>query len=272
MTWRTATADDAAALRDLEREANLVGLAHVFRGLPFPDEGVLARWRDTLADPAVHGAHVTEVAFTSWDDAGRLRHLAVHPDRWGTGLAREGVALAVGASAPPDATPVLWVLAANHRARGLYEHLGWEPTGREQPAEWPPYPGDRAGAGRSGRREGGGHHTEPEGGVGRRPVRAPGEATWSCGPSTRLTAMVRHELSVEVEGRVDDRRPDHAARAALEGRLRDSLEVRWTPTDAPVAVPQARQRHRSAAEEDRDRDRVGEQLRSPVAEEAWTSV
>ena len=29
---------------------------------------------------------------------------------------------------------------ANHRARGLYEHLGWEPTGREQAAEWPPYP------------------------------------------------------------------------------------------------------------------------------------
>jgi hypothetical protein len=26
------------------------------------------------------------------------------------------------------------------RARDLFEHLGWEPTGREQPAEWPPYP------------------------------------------------------------------------------------------------------------------------------------
>ena len=52
MTWRPATADDAAALRDLEREANLVGLAHVFGELPFPDDGVLARWRETLADPA----------------------------------------------------------------------------------------------------------------------------------------------------------------------------------------------------------------------------
>ena len=31
-------------------------------------------------------------------------------------------------------------LYAHHRARALYEHLGWEPTGREQPAEWPPYP------------------------------------------------------------------------------------------------------------------------------------
>jgi hypothetical protein len=26
------------------------------------------------------------------------------------------------------------------RARDLFQHLGWEPTGREQPAEWPPYP------------------------------------------------------------------------------------------------------------------------------------
>jgi hypothetical protein len=32
------------------------------------------------------------------------------------------------------------VLRENTRARGLYEHLGWAPTGREQAAEWPPYP------------------------------------------------------------------------------------------------------------------------------------
>ena len=83
---------------------------------------------------------MTEAAFTSWDDTGRLRHLAVHPDHWGTGLAREGVGLAVEDIRAAGRTPVLWVLVANHRARGLYEHLGWEPTGREQPAEWPPYP------------------------------------------------------------------------------------------------------------------------------------
>jgi predicted GNAT family acetyltransferase len=69
-----------------------------------------------------------------------LWHLAVHPDHWGAGLARQGVELAVSAILGAGRTPVLWVLAANHRARGLYEHLGWEPTGRERPAEWPPYP------------------------------------------------------------------------------------------------------------------------------------
>ena len=139
MTWRPATTSDAVALRDLERAANLVGLAHVFGDLPFPDEGVLVRWQETLADPSV-SVRMTEGAFTSWDDDGRLRHLAVHPDRWGTGLARAGVELAVAGIRAAGSTPSLWVLVENHRARGLYEHLGWRPTGRQQPAEWPPYP------------------------------------------------------------------------------------------------------------------------------------
>ena len=143
MTWRTATADDAVALRDLEREANLVGLAHVFPGLPFPDDGVLARWEATLTDPSVTTEVFVDprpVALSAYDAAGRLRHLAVHPDRWGSGLATAGIERAVAAIRAAGRVPVLWVLVANHRARALYEHLGWEPTGREQPAEWPPYP------------------------------------------------------------------------------------------------------------------------------------
>jgi GNAT superfamily N-acetyltransferase len=141
VTWRRAGADDAVALRDLERAANLVGLAHVFPAeeLSFPDDEVLARWRSTLAEPGVT-VLVTEGAFVSWDETGRLRHLAVHPDRWGTGLAREGVELAVAATRAASRTPTLWVLVANHRARGLYDHLGWAPTGRERASEWPPYP------------------------------------------------------------------------------------------------------------------------------------
>jgi len=113
----------------------------VFPGLSFPDEGVLERWRATLVEPGVT-VLLDDAAFTSWDTTGRLRHLAVHPDHWGTGLAREGVELAVARIRAAGRAPVLWVLVANHRARGLYEHLGWEPTGREQPAEWPPYPAE----------------------------------------------------------------------------------------------------------------------------------
>jgi RimJ/RimL family protein N-acetyltransferase len=34
----------------------------------------------------------------------------------------------------------LWCLAENHRARRLYDRLGWRPTGVERAAEWPPHP------------------------------------------------------------------------------------------------------------------------------------
>jgi GNAT superfamily N-acetyltransferase len=139
VTWRPATLGDAVELRDVEREANLVGLAHVFEGVPFPDDAVLARWEATLADPSVT-VLMTPGAFTSWDTTGRLRHLAVHPDQWDRGLAREGVELAVAGIRACGRVPTLWVLVANHRARGLYEHLGWRPTGAARLAEWPPYP------------------------------------------------------------------------------------------------------------------------------------
>jgi GNAT superfamily N-acetyltransferase len=145
MSWRTAGPADAAVLRDLEREANLVGLAHVFPAeeFPFPDGGVLARWEATLANPGVTVevyADPDPVVLLAYDLAGRLRHLAVAPERWGTGLGRAGVDRAVVAMTAAGLVPTLWVLTGNHRARSLYEHLGWEPTGREQAAEWPPYP------------------------------------------------------------------------------------------------------------------------------------
>lgn len=138
--WRPAGPDDAPALRDLERAANLVGLAHVFPAdrFPFPDDGVLARWALVLDDPEV----VVEVvdgddgflAFAAYD-RDSLRHVAVHPDVWGTGLARAAVARAVA-----HGVRRLWVLDANHRARRLYEHLGWSATGVEQECPWAPHP------------------------------------------------------------------------------------------------------------------------------------
>ena len=53
MTWRTAGPDDAVALRDLERAANLVGLAHVFPVIcPFPDEVCSRGGRPRSPSPA----------------------------------------------------------------------------------------------------------------------------------------------------------------------------------------------------------------------------
>ena len=134
--FRAATPADAVALTELERDTNLVALAHVFPGLPYPEDDVRERWELLLSDPEVRvevagPAHRLDV-YLAWDDV-RLRHLGVRPEQWGRGLARQAIERAHGVRR-------LWVLAANDRARGLYEHLGWSPTGREQQAEWPPYP------------------------------------------------------------------------------------------------------------------------------------
>jgi putative acetyltransferase len=136
-----ATAADAVALRDLERAANLAALGHVFppERFPFPDEEILARWRLVLADPRAQ-VLVDEddrglTCFVEFDST-TIHHLAVRPDVWGTGLARAARAAAEERDHPRR----LWCLRDNHRAIGLYEHLGWRRTGREQPAQWPPYP------------------------------------------------------------------------------------------------------------------------------------
>jgi GNAT superfamily N-acetyltransferase len=137
-TWRRATESDAVALRDLERIASQTGLAHVFGGLPYPDDDVLARWALLLDDPEVVVEVVEDeqglVALAAHDGTS-LRHLAVRPARWSAGLGREGFARAEAAGARR-----LWVLADNARARALYESLGWAPSGASQECPWPPYP------------------------------------------------------------------------------------------------------------------------------------
>ena len=136
--WRRATPGDAVALRDLERTASRTGLAHVFGELPYPDGDVLARWVLLLDDPDVTVEVVEDerglVALAAHDGTS-LRHLAVRPDHWGAGLGREAVGRAVEAGARR-----LWVLEANSRARGLYESLGWSPSGAAQECPWPPFP------------------------------------------------------------------------------------------------------------------------------------
>jgi GNAT superfamily N-acetyltransferase len=134
--FRPATADDADALTALERDTNLVALAHVFPDVPYPDDEVQERWLRLVADPQVSvevvGPPERLDVYLAWD-AERLRHLGVRPEQWGRGLARRAVERAAGVRR-------LWVLRDNARARGFYEHLGWAATGREQQAEWPPYP------------------------------------------------------------------------------------------------------------------------------------
>jgi RimJ/RimL family protein N-acetyltransferase len=143
---REATDDDLTALLELEREANLAALGHVFppERYPFPDDDVLARWSLVLAEPGVrvlvrdaeHGIDL----FAAYDDRS-LRHLAVRPDRWGEGLASAAIEVVLHALDERGTTVAeLWCLEENHRARRLYEHLGWRANRERREAPWPPHP------------------------------------------------------------------------------------------------------------------------------------
>lgn len=141
--WRAAVLTDVAALTDLEQAANEAAIGHLFAGLPFPREEVADLWRAHVTAPEASvevvdapdgGLH----AFCCVRGA-RLEHLAVHPAAWGRGLARAGVARAATTISARGAEPVLWCLAENERARGLYEHLGWELSGRTTTSRYPPY-------------------------------------------------------------------------------------------------------------------------------------
>ncbi|GGM12608.1 GNAT family N-acetyltransferase [Promicromonospora citrea] len=142
--FRQATAEDARALLDIERAAGIAALGHIFPpGLyPFPSDEVLAKWESALTEPDVRvlvlddEAHEGRLACFVAHDRRLLRHLAVHPSRWGTGLARAAMDAAVAEMTDPR----LWCLADNDQAIGFYEHLGWRRTGRTQQAEYPPFP------------------------------------------------------------------------------------------------------------------------------------
>lgn len=144
--FRDATFDDLCALRDLEREANRAALGHVFppERYPFPDDDVLARWALVLEEPDV-AVIVQEdadglVALAAYDDS-TLRHLAVHPEHWGSGLASTAIETALHAMDLRGCTIAsLWCLEENHRARRLYEYLGWRATDERREAPWPPHP------------------------------------------------------------------------------------------------------------------------------------
>lgn len=146
--FREANQDDLLNLADLERDANLAALGHIFPPdrFPFPLDDVLARWKLVLDDPGAvvlvrDSADRSGLdAYAAYDDS-TLRHLAVHPERWGQGLATAAVETALHAMDLRGTTIAsLWVLRENHRARRLYSYLGWRETDDVREAAWPPHP------------------------------------------------------------------------------------------------------------------------------------
>ncbi len=133
-------------LRDLERAANLVALAHVFPPADhaFPDAAVERRWVSALREPAVvvwvaEQAGAVPVGFVAHDDTW-VRQLAVRPGSWGAGIGAALLARAVEGVRARGGRPRLWCLRRNERALALYARRGWRATGVERAGVHAPYP------------------------------------------------------------------------------------------------------------------------------------
>ena len=135
--FRAATPLDAEALTDLERDANLVALAHVFPDTPYPADEVRARWERVLLDPEVR---VDVCGPPTRLDAYVVLGRSPCSDTWRYVPRDGGAGWPAGRSSAPPASSRLWCLVENAPRPRPLRALGWQPTGREQSAEWPPYP------------------------------------------------------------------------------------------------------------------------------------
>ncbi|GIE34334.1 hypothetical protein Ait01nite_073790 [Actinoplanes italicus] len=139
---RMATRDDLEAIMDVQQEGSIRALSGIFPQdeYPFPRAELTARWAREIDDPDVRvmvimqdGAVAGYVASTR----DQLLHFGTATRTWGSGLAMTAHDEIVGLL---DRTARLWVLAGNHRARRFYEKVGWKPTGRSVPDDFPPHP------------------------------------------------------------------------------------------------------------------------------------
>jgi len=146
---RPATVDDVDAFVSMKNDAWRWAYADILPAehlATLTIEEQAGWWRARLAEPdptgdvvfvAVDGEGVVGVAGAepSRDDdagpsTGELGMLYLRPDHVGQGLGRALHDRALGAlrDAGFDRA-TLWVLEANARGRGFYEHLGWTPDG-----------------------------------------------------------------------------------------------------------------------------------------------
>ncbi len=145
---RPARRDEAETLLAVQRAACLVAFAHIFPPdqYPFPDEDVLASWRDALAD------HGTEVYVAEFEGEavgvvslgnGFLSTLYVVPTQQGTGVgtALHDLALERLQTHGHDVAK-LWTLEENRNGRRYYEKRGWTLTDETRVVPFPPNPID----------------------------------------------------------------------------------------------------------------------------------
>jgi GNAT superfamily N-acetyltransferase len=142
VSLRRATSDDAETLAEIQEEASLASVSHVYppEHFPFPAAAVRDRWR-RFTD-AGGWAMMSADGFVAVEGPW-LEALYLRPPAWGTGLAVVLHDLAVAElRAHGVGEARLWVLEQNDRARRFYERLGWRTDGTSRVVEFPPNPID----------------------------------------------------------------------------------------------------------------------------------
>jgi RimJ/RimL family protein N-acetyltransferase len=147
MTLREMTVDDLDRVVEVQREAAVVALAHIFPQdrHPFPTERVRARWAAEIADPAIDCFVVVAPdggvgGFAATHDE-EFMHFGTALAAWGSGLAGQAHD-AVLAHMRDRGRSRAWlrVLEENHRARRFYERRGWTPLAERSASPHAPYP------------------------------------------------------------------------------------------------------------------------------------
>jgi putative acetyltransferase len=145
---REARSDEAELLAEIQREASLAALGHIFPPelYPFPTDAVRERWLEAVGDPELTvlvNEQEGKAAGVAGCRAEWLDGLYVLPAWWSRGIGRElhDEVLARLRAAGCERCH-LWALEHNHRARRFYERLGWQENGDSRVVPFPPNPID----------------------------------------------------------------------------------------------------------------------------------
>jgi diamine N-acetyltransferase len=144
---RVMTRDDVDELVDVQREAAVTGLSHIFpqEEHPFPTSDVRARWGREVDDPGIDcfvvlagDGQISGFAATRGDE---FLHFGTALSTWGSGLAgRAHDEIVDHLLAQGHERSWLRVFEQNHRARRFYERRGWTATGSSSRTSFPPHP------------------------------------------------------------------------------------------------------------------------------------
>jgi RimJ/RimL family protein N-acetyltransferase len=133
---RRSGRDEAERHFEVQREASLAGLGHVYGDEPFPDAAIRQRWRSFPGTVLVAEREGMLVGVAGIEDEW-LSGFYVVPAYWGSGVACE-----LHAAAVELGVARLWCLEENRRARRFYEREGWVLNGDTRVVEYPPHPLD----------------------------------------------------------------------------------------------------------------------------------